>query len=110
MWNKQLTVDHLIAKWIGGTNHAHNKHKIRQWEHRGKHMYTGILPTHLQFLRIMDNDRTSLNPEFAKDIEQVVNSYEPMEIYNHKCYKEKQFEIYLATDEEVRKILMTKNK
>ena len=110
MSNKQLTVDHLLAKWIGGTNHAHNKHNILQNPHRGKHMYLWILPTHLQFLKILDNDYTSLNKEFVKDIEQVVNSYDPMEIYNHKCFKEKKFEIYLATDEEVRKILMTKNK
>ena len=110
MSNKSITIDHLMAKWIGGTNHAHNKNKIRQWEHRGKHAYLQILPTHLQLLKILDNDYTSLNKEFAEDIEEVVNSYNPLEIYNHKCFNEKKFEIYLATDEQVQEILKTKNR
>ena len=109
MKNNKDTIDHLLAKWAGGTNHAHNKHEKKWGEHNWKHMYLWILPTHLQILKILDNDLLSLNKDFAKDIEQVVNSYEPMQIYNPKCFKEKKFEIYLATDEEVRKVLMTKN-
>ena len=72
-------------------------------------MYLWILPTHLQILEILDNDTASLNKEFTQDIEEVIRSYEPMEIYNHKCFNEKRFEIYLATDSEVRRVLETKN-